>query len=61
MTIFTRLLRLLTRTSQSPRDVELQLAERTQKTIKRYDEMLNANAKQREGRPHTVDLRNVEG
>ena len=61
MTIFTRLLRLLTRTGQARRDADLQRAKRTEKTIRQYDEMLNANATQRQGRAHTIGPWNMEG
>jgi len=48
MTLLTRLLRLLTRTDQPSRDAELQRAKRTEKTIERYDQLVNATARQRQ-------------
>ena len=60
MTFFTKLLRILTRTDQAASDVELKRAERTEKTIERYGELVNANARQRQ-RMSREQAREIEG
>jgi hypothetical protein len=54
MTIFQKLLRLLTPADQTRKEANSERAERTEKVIERYDAMLNANVKERRGRPHTL-------
>jgi len=54
MTIFQRILRLLTPIDQSRKEVQSERAERTEKAIERYDAMLNTSVKERGGRPHSL-------
>jgi hypothetical protein len=54
MTIFQKILRLLTPGDQTRKEAKSERAERTEKVIERYDAMLNASAKDRRGRPHSL-------
>jgi hypothetical protein len=54
MTIFQKLLRLLTPADQTRKEAKSERAERTEKAIERYDAMLNASVKERRGRPHSL-------
>jgi len=60
MNIFEKLLRMLTRASQTRRNVKSERTVRTEKVIERYDEMLNASATQRQGRAHTIGPRDMQ-
>ena len=54
MTILQKILRLLTPADLKRKEAKAERAERTAKTIERYDAMLNATVKERQGRPHTL-------
>ena len=54
MTIFQKLLRLLTPADQTRKEANSERAERTEKVIERYDAMLNASVNQRRDRPHSL-------
>jgi DNA-binding protein H-NS len=60
MTIFTKLLRFLTQAVQTRRDVQTERAARTEKVIERYDEILNANATQRQRLTHPPGPRHMQ-
>jgi hypothetical protein len=53
MTILSNLLRILTQSSQTPSDVELEhgRSKRTEQVIEQYDQLLNANHASRRRRP----------
>jgi hypothetical protein len=63
MTIFRKLLRLLSQTGDSTTDVEPESArnKRTEQVIERYDEMLNANPVRRHRRSSTASPRESGG
>ena len=54
MTIFQKLLRLLTPANQTRKEANSERAERTEKVIERYDAMLNASVNQRRARPRSM-------
>jgi hypothetical protein len=55
MTIFQKILRLLTQAGQTRKKANFERAERTEKVIERYDAMLNASVNQRRGWPHSLE------
>jgi|GEM_PF-4120760 len=54
MTIFQKILSLLTPADRSRKEAKPERAEQTKKAIERYDAMLNTTVSDRRGRPHTM-------